>query len=147
MGPGAQNGLMNTRSLALLAVGLVVGVVGAYIYFKPAPLIENAKYVVAFKEVAPTNLADFIAAISVPGKAVFRRDMKVWPPLGGPPEQPPGMEDAGIASESSEKQKSGPQPLMGQQVTQRVGFNNKENLEKALSYLSPTPTPSPSLSP
>jgi hypothetical protein len=135
---------MNTRNLTLLAVGLVVGAVGAFVYFRTArPVIENAKYVIAFNGVSLANESAFIAALKVPEKAVFRRDMKILRP-GGNVEQPPGLEDAGDTQVSVMKLSYGAEPKMGQQVTQRVGFNNRENLVIALSYVSPTPTPTPS---
>ena len=87
-------------SLTLLAVGLVVGAVGAFYYFKPAqPLLEDAKYVIAFKEVPLANPTAFIAALKVPDKAIFRRDMRVQGP-SGPPVTPPGLEDADTTTNS-----------------------------------------------
>jgi len=136
---------MNTRNLTLLAVGLVVGAVGALVYFRTArPVLENAKYVLAFKGVPLADESAFIAALKVPDKAVFRRDMMILRTEGGTPEQPPGLENDGATQVSVMRLSHGVEPKMGQQVTQRVGFNNRENLVIALSYVSPTPTPTPS---
>jgi hypothetical protein len=83
---------MNTRNLTLLAVGLVVGAVGALVYFRTArPVLENAKYVIAFNGVPLADEPAFIAALKVPEKAVFRRDMKILRTDGATPEQPPGL--------------------------------------------------------
>ncbi len=142
VGLAAQNGLMNTRNLTLLAVGLFIGAVGAFVYFRSArPPLEKAEYVIVFNGVPLANEAAFISALAVPEKAVFRREMKILRSAGGNPEQPPGLVDAGDTGVSTVTPASGVEPNMGQQVTQRVGFHNRENLEQALRYVSPTPTP------
>jgi hypothetical protein len=134
---------MNSRNLTLLAVGLVVSAVGALVYFRTArPALENARYVIAFNGVSLADESAFIAALKVPDQAGFRKDMKILRP-SGTPEQPPGLVDAGDTQVSVMKLSYGAEPKMGQQVTQRVGFNNREKVI-ALGYVSPTPTPTPS---
>jgi hypothetical protein len=92
-------------------------------------------YIVQFRQAAflkdtPQNRQAFADALSIPNhKAVFRHNMGIYDKDGNCDQQ--GLEDAGVTN--PKPCTSG--PLMGQQVTQRVGFNNAQNLQDALKYV------------
>jgi hypothetical protein len=144
---------MNTRFVLLGAVvcSIIGGVVTGLIYQNSRPVNDvrgldivqpDAQFVWTFHNDTVTNLQAFYKALSVQsGSAVFRRNLSLTPEKEKCA-QPKDLEDAGWIWVSH------PDPCkilpdMGQQVTQRVGFNNVENLKEALRYISPTPTPSP----
>jgi hypothetical protein len=115
-----------------LLPSLVIG--GAVIYLLRTS--ENrgeppATYVVTFTDAQLTSPEDrpkFIAALDEPN-VVFRRDLGIKDTTGCDFKDLENYNLIGVTP------KNCAQPNMGQQVTQRVGFNNVVNLKAALEFV------------
>ena len=128
-----RSGLFAMAAAALIC-SIIGGVVAGLINIRISPLAadeSDAKYVYTFKNdplLDPSNPQAFKNALKTE-KVAFRHHMGIYDKDGNCDQQ--GLEDTGVTN--PKPCPSG--PLMGQQVTQRVGFNNRANLKEALSYV------------
>jgi hypothetical protein len=131
--------------LAALVCSLIGGLVAGFFYLKLGPVSDikkldfvqpDTEFVWSFSADSVADLPNFYKALKVKsegGPAVFRRNMVLKTDTGC--SQPGELKDAGWVW-VSHPDPCKIQPDMGQQVTQRVGFHNQADLDKALSYLS-----------
>jgi hypothetical protein len=135
-------------TIAAFVIGIIVGRV---IKFPPACVDQppSTPIVVNFDSYVPPTLSGFYNAVAVgpTTNAVYRRNM-VLVGANGQCSVPPQLANVGgnwcPGDPCSQGNFKSPQPLMGQQVTQRVGFRNYSALKQALDSVSSTPTaPSP----
>ncbi len=114
-------------------IGLVVGAVSIYLLRGAKPLAEpQSAYIVHFAgaelTTGPQDRAKFITALG-DTKVTFRLNMAIKDASGCSSQGLGNYNMPGVPSDNCT------QPDMGQQVTQRVGFNNLSNLREALQYL------------
>lgn len=151
---GNSPSLKPNRTIAIVSIALIclaIGVAGAYWKLRVASDEEddepqNVKFVVAFRAVKfapdqqgqPKNRDAFVAALA-DNRVAFRHKMAIRDNSSPKPCDKDSLPDTpNITNPNSvDPCKSPPGPLMGQQVTQRVGFNNRTNLEAALAALEP----------
>jgi len=143
---------MNASNITLVAVavvGALAGVViGRVVTKNDTSCTESeprADFVWTFDGVTPKSQNDFFKALSTVGAkpAVFRRDMalvQVDSSGNKTCSVPQQLLNAG-GRWCQDPDPCKYQPDMGQQVTQRVGFKSRADLEQALSLLTPTLTP------
>lgn len=117
--------------LAAAVIGLVLGGAAIYLLKGGMPFDEpKSSYVVRFSEVqlttGPQDRDKFVAALG-DAKVTFRLDMSITDANGCSP--------VGNYNVPGAPSNNCTQPNMGQQVTQRVGFNNLANLKEALRYV------------
>jgi hypothetical protein len=130
----------------VLTVIVAAGCVG-YQKFHPLAVDDSGEpsvtYIVQFQKAkfgddTPDNRKAFADALKVPDKAIFRHNMAIYNWGSTNPCDRTDLGDDGLTNPTPHDPCKSDVD-MGQQVTQRVGFNNKDNLRKALSYLKKSP--------
>ena len=147
---------MNKNNATLIVVGLValvVGVVVGRFLFGPRPMVDQpAKYVLAFGDpadnslVTVASLASFQAALASP--VPNWSTLQEVPTEGATPTAVPipSPTPAGVSTAlvsrvkiTQNRQNNAPCTM---HVTQRVGLNNQEQVQRVLATLLPEVTPS-----
>lgn len=148
--------VLRNSSLAIIAAGIAGLVIGAGIIYLKSITAEtddtsgeppSVTYVVRLREAQlinkePATRAGFVAALKhEKGKAVFRHNTVILEEdaSGNLECDTTSLKNAGLYKPNPPP----PDPCkdLGQQVTQRIGFQNRENLNKALAYLADAPEP------
>jgi hypothetical protein len=140
---------------ALIVVGFAVGIlIGYLIRIKGPSCVDQpptAAFVVSYNDYNPPSLKAFYDQVAVGPNtnAVFRRDMVLFGP-NGQCSVPPQLANVGGTwcpgdpCNASPGSVVRPRAMMGQQVTQRVGYKSLQALKEALDAISSSPsTPSP----
>ncbi len=128
---------MNTPSILVgaLVCSVIGGVVAGYVDSKiesPGFTANDSRYVYTFAKdqlVTPEKPEAFKEALG-DDKVTFRRRVGIYDEAGNCDQA--GLEDTGL--ECPEPCESGTK--MGAQVTQRVGFNSRKDLDAALALLN-----------
>ena len=149
---------MNKNNATLIVVGLValvVGVVVGRFLFGPRPMVDQpAKYVLAFGDpadnslVTVANLASFQAALAspVPNWSTLQEvptEGATPTPVPIPSPTPAGVNTALVSRVKITQNRQNNAPCT-MHVTQRVGLNNQEQVQRVLATLLPEVTPSAS---
>jgi hypothetical protein len=138
---------MNWRTVALTIVVIIsiVAAIGFGMAYRSLAVrmvddsgepVTKTPYIIHFREAqfknyTPANRQAFVDALG-DGKVVFRHSMIIKDQNGC---DPAVLKNTGLTNPNSVD----PCLNMGQQVTQRVGLKNKDNLRQALSYLDNSP--------
>jgi hypothetical protein len=147
---------MNKNNATLIVIGLValvVGVVVGRFIFGPHTLIDPpAKYVLAFGDpadnslVTVANLASFQAALAspVPNWSTLQEvpsEGATPTPVPIPTPTPAGVNTALVSRIKISQNRLNNAPCT-MHVTQRVGLNNQDQVQRVLATLLPESTPS-----
>lgn len=134
-GPKRQYECVNRNFFVLIGLA-VIAIVGILVWVlnRPPDCEPEVVYVLKLKDALLADEEGFVAAIKTqnPGKkAIFRHSLRRHLETDPTPTVPPGYEDDGVGSHCERSDSRPP----GMHVTQSIGFNSLENLQKVLEKL------------